>query len=264
MPDPSPVFVHLHVAKCAGSSINRVLRDRFGERSVTHPDTERLKRYDTLDNAGRDAELDCVTGHFQWGWHRRFNRKVIYFSVLRNPLERICSMFNFVHRRTQHPGHERLRRHLLDLNEITPEWLERFPGFNWQFTNQFCRVYNDGDLTEATYPALEARVLSWMRAERFVVGDLDTIRQFMRAQGLLAEGKDLPRRNETSKYSVRHEYTHASPEMLSESTRQFLLERNRLDLRLLEAIAAQNRALGLESGPAPYVIAGASEKLSAA
>ncbi len=244
-----PVIIHLHVPKCAGTSIKYSLKERIGHRMLSTEFVDKMAEFEAKSPAERDADYDCIAGHIVWGMHTRFTRPVVYISVVRDPLERLCSFFNFVHLQKNHPTHERLARTLPDINAVNPNWLQRTPGFRAQFTNLICRHFAGHEVTEKNYDALESRLLSDMAEGRFVTGTLDVVQNWLSENDIVQMGRTLPHINRRTDYQADHEFVVASPEMLTPRARRLLLRLNELDYRLIETINWANFMAG--RGPRP-------------
>lgn len=92
------IAVGLHIPKTAGSSFKAILEKVYGDRYLEIPNThsalnawiEHIKK-ENLQN------IDFVYGHMPYGVHKYFPEgiKCNYITFLRNPIERLMSMFNF-------------------------------------------------------------------------------------------------------------------------------------------------------------------------
>lgn len=94
----SPLLLHLHIPKCGGISIRKYLANvgpiyRF----------EGLAKFEReRDQAARSA---VVSGHFAFGIHERIDRPAVYFILLRDPVERVASWFDYVKGHSGHKHH---------------------------------------------------------------------------------------------------------------------------------------------------------------
>ncbi len=97
------IVFHLHVPRTGGSSLRKALR------AGAHAD--RFIAYESVEQVEQDPKLPqenvIVSGHFRWGLHKRFNRDHLYLIVLRDPVERVASHYDFVR------GHERHKENAL-------------------------------------------------------------------------------------------------------------------------------------------------------
>ncbi len=235
--------------KCSGTSINTVFQQHFRPRVLTHSDHALVERFEAMSPDERDAAFDCVTGHIQWGLHRKFGRRALYVSAVRDPLERLCSYFNYVHLEPNHPLHETLGRELPDLNGLTHGWLAGHRPLRRAFNNQICRTYAGKPVSENNYQAFEKRVLSDMKAGRFVVGTLDVVERWMAQKGFISDEAPLPHQNRSGGREGPHDFVPASPAMLEQKVRRLLIHLNGLDYRLIEAIGWANYVAGAANRP---------------
>ncbi|MGO1117958.1 hypothetical protein ACTL6U_04610 [Rhodovibrionaceae bacterium A322] len=257
------VLIHIHVPKCAGSSINNTIRSKFGDRAAKYVSVKAFQRQvDTLSKRPgadedqalekakkflsdwerflaleveeRDQSYDVVYGHMNWGYHSLFNRQTQYFSVIRPVISRVISFFNFVHSNPKHPQHRFFSENLRSINDVTPEFLDEFGRYRIQWGNYYCRAYTGRNIrTDEAYDKAEKAILSEIESGRFVCGSLDYIEAFLKSRGVIEE--KLPKVNVTPKDSSQP-YEVASLDMLSKSTRDVLESINQYDLRLLDKI----------------------------
>lgn len=97
-----PVVLHLHIPKTAGSSLNRALIEQFRRRKVYDFHVERRQQFEDLPPEQR-RQFDLVIGHMPYGLHRFLRTEYRYLFVLRNPAERIYSLYRYISRREDHP-----------------------------------------------------------------------------------------------------------------------------------------------------------------
>lgn len=94
------VIIFNHIPKTGGTSLIAFFQSLLGkERCFRH--STRDGKTDTYSPpieslpASRLAELGFVAGHFEYGHHKRFVAPVKYISVMRDPIERLVSDYNF-------------------------------------------------------------------------------------------------------------------------------------------------------------------------
>lgn len=219
--DPSrqPVLIHLHVPKCAGVSVSQALTRRFGARATGYDRRRKTPAtFLAMTPAERDARYDCVFGHIPFGEHRLFGRPPVYISATRDPLERICSFFNFAHTRPNHPMHALLKARLRDLNDLTPA-VATEPVLVRPWRNAFCRVYGgiETALDDAAYQKVERRVAHALKSGRLYAAPLPQIAALLRAIGIEA----LPHANRTDATGF-DDFAPATPASLSPRTQSLL------------------------------------------
>lgn len=256
-----PVLLHLHVPKCAGSSINNVLGPHFGRRRISiSPGPQLSPRYASMTPEERDRSFDCGFGHLLFGEHRNFLRRCVYFSATRDPVARFCSHFNHMHTRPENREHQLIKDTLLDLNEIDARSVEGLKSMN-VFTNTFCRFYAGAvppaDADE--FVGVRRRVVFNVKAGNVLVAELAEVEEFLRAIGIAP----LPRANVTDAAGF-DDFAVASPAALTPAARTLIeAEFCQWDYRLLDIIAAlPERPRGAEfaavNGLGAYAELGAS------
>jgi hypothetical protein len=97
-----PLIVFVHVPKAGGMSLTRLLTETFGER-LLHANPEKgwppvFSDAVLADISNKRFFYKAYTGHYVYGIHQLFGRRARYFSVVREPLERLESYYNFVKR----------------------------------------------------------------------------------------------------------------------------------------------------------------------
>ena len=94
-------LVFLHIPKCAGSSVRREIFNRMSDHSrICEFRFESEFISYGIDKAARD--FDCFSAHVGFDAAARLGGPIV--TVLRNPIERINSLYNFWHRRK--PKHD--------------------------------------------------------------------------------------------------------------------------------------------------------------
>jgi len=90
-------ILHLHIPRAGGSSVHSKMAATLGSKYCISGNTYEAIR-DQIPDKG---EIKYVTGHFSWGLHKYFPNSV-YFIVLRNPVDRLGSLYDFIRGNTQH------------------------------------------------------------------------------------------------------------------------------------------------------------------
>jgi hypothetical protein len=188
-----PILYFLHLPRTGGTTINRMLKYTFGDRAIFHADL----LADHGGEAGLTAALACengihhraltVAGHFGVAHPlvALSPRPVGIAAVLRQPLERIVSLYDYIRGTPDHPEHAALRA--LSLKQA----LDAVPAFalhcrNAQLLTLFNATERDGiNGALRRYPYLLGRMEA-----------LDVFAQRLLALFGLRLGGALPRFNE--------------------------------------------------------------------
>jgi hypothetical protein len=121
----NPILLHLHLPKTAGGSLNRVIYSQVASpdfptdeensiyRGIYHysplqrPVTLRkpaLTIHPAAINILKTRKLNAVIGHFAFGVHRYLSRRSTYVTLLRNPADRIISLyFHYIRKMGKRP-----------------------------------------------------------------------------------------------------------------------------------------------------------------
>ena len=234
-----PVLIHLHVPKCAGGAVNQVMRRHFGDRLLHASREVVLKRL----AEGHHERFDAVAGHLIWGVQSGFGRRTVCFSAVRDPIDRVCSFFNFAHTEPRASMHGPLKTHLRSLDDISPEFFQTFPALARRWGNAMCRTYTGVDrVGSMTWEEVWAIIGGRIEAGELVVRDLDGIRDFLVDQGV-HEGGPLPYQKVT-RHEAFDDYVVARPSALAPATIAKLTTRNQHDFRLMDALRTAGHIAG--------------------
>lgn len=229
-----PLLIHLHVPKCAGASVNYALRQHFGARAISLvPGAQMNPAFRAKTPQQRARRFDCAFGHLTFGAHTLFDRGCVYISATRDPLERVCSHFNFLHTRPDTGQHQFIKERLRDLDALTPRVLDELLAWGG-FTNAFCRTYGGRHppTDRTAFETVRRRVVHNLEEGRLFVSSLPEIEAFLAEIGV----PPLPHRNRTD-LARFDDFTPASPATLDARTRETLIEHFcRWDYALLDVI----------------------------
>ncbi|MEL7464392.1 MAG: hypothetical protein AAFN79_10020 [Pseudomonadota bacterium] len=93
----SPLLVHCHMPKTAGSALNRrVFLPRFDQSRVWLAYGVKIERRRTLEVEEGPARPAFIAGHIPFGFADPLEREVVHVSILRDPVDRVVSFLNYV------------------------------------------------------------------------------------------------------------------------------------------------------------------------
>lgn len=153
---PPEVLVFVHIPKCAGSSFRQQLRRWYGEDALL---------IDSVDAAGlaeavreRGGMPRAIGGHLVHGVHRHLDCTPRYVSLVRDPADRLASLYRHARARSDHPFHE--RAHALafpafyEFTQTDPRARRQTVGIQCFFLAQ-ARSFAEAAPVAAAYAALE-------------------------------------------------------------------------------------------------------------
>ena len=126
------LIVFLHIPKTAGTSLSHLLRQKFKADSITQIYKPSDCARPLADHAaGIDDSIKCLSGHIDYGIHEHLSRGCAYLSMVRNPISRVLSHYNFTKSKDPdaHPLGEAVE---YAQNHTVVEYLERFPAISFE------------------------------------------------------------------------------------------------------------------------------------
>lgn len=94
----------VHIPKCAGVTLHHIIDGEYApEELYTVPGVPPMgwteASYESLRDEWSDEakeKIKVVKGHMPYGWHRAFKGAHEYITILRDPIERVLSYYDFI------------------------------------------------------------------------------------------------------------------------------------------------------------------------
>jgi hypothetical protein len=108
-PGPASPLVFVHIPKTAGTSLRAAIEQIYGRKSVyVCSNFKDLERFETMSPDQR-ARYRVLSGHVPFGAHSLFPSPALTITFLRDPVERILSLYSYMRSEPTHPLYERAR-----------------------------------------------------------------------------------------------------------------------------------------------------------
>lgn len=104
-----PLIISVHIPKTAGTTLEGIYQAVYGKRHFRIPNAGGGIDYIARSRQRLDWDtIDCVSGHMSYGLHGHIpdDRKPVYITFLRDPAERLLSLFYYIKRRPAHTQHK--------------------------------------------------------------------------------------------------------------------------------------------------------------
>jgi hypothetical protein len=107
--DPDRPLVFLHQPKTAGRTLNEMLKAHFGDEMFPY------KRWgDIVEHSDELDRYRFLRGHVYYDVVDFFRREPQVMTVLRDPVDRLVSSYNYIRRRGEHARNERVTNQTLE------------------------------------------------------------------------------------------------------------------------------------------------------
>ena len=225
---PRPCLVFMHVPKTGGQTLQWPLVRSFPASERIYLDTLARPLAEAMNGIPLEKRLTArlVWGHLPYGVHLYMPQQCEYFTILREPIARVVSGYNYIIRTRVHVLHDRLRAEAMSLEEYLEAGIDEGQTENSQTRQLSGRQFDalDRNALETAKRNLEACLVVGL-TERFE----ETFVLLRRTVGLR-----MPF------YVTRNV---SPPRRVSDRAMELARERNELDLELYgfacELFAAQ-------------------------
>ena len=95
------MLIYVHIPKTAGTTMMEVLKQNYGQGYFRLKNEGRRLKWQKKSDEVKNA-VTCLAGHFAYGIHEHIPTECQYVTFLRNPVERILSLYYYV----RHKNHQ--------------------------------------------------------------------------------------------------------------------------------------------------------------
>lgn len=101
--------IFLHIPKTGGMTMRQLLNHHYDQQHIfKYPARKPIQAIQALTTAER-SDIECVYGHLRFGVHRHFPGSSTYITLLRDPLDRLLSMYYYVRSRPQNRLYDKVK-----------------------------------------------------------------------------------------------------------------------------------------------------------
>ena len=134
-----PLFF-INVPKSGGLSLYDAIRSIYGRRKVlSSHDGNYRHAFETWKGTKRAEKAVVYYGHFPYGVHQLISSRPQYLTMLRDPVDRVVSLYYYLKQSPQHPAHKRAKYNTL------VDFVLRYPGFCNQQSRFMAGFSSQGD-----------------------------------------------------------------------------------------------------------------------
>ena len=128
MPMNGKTVIFLHIPKAAGTTMRYILRNNYPWRECLEvKNVTRSDRYFIrMDRMSRRRRLSVVMGHFGYGIHKYIHGDFQYLTMLRDPVQRVISIYFFILRKKDHRLHQAVTSRHMSLEEFIDSELSAY------------------------------------------------------------------------------------------------------------------------------------------
>ncbi len=110
--------IFLHIVKTAGTTLHRIIERQYRPEEMYWIGTEG-RDFEHLANLSLEEKLRIrvLRGHLVYGIHELLPSPSVYFTLVRDPVERVISYYYFIRRTPGHYAHNSIVSHNMTLKE---------------------------------------------------------------------------------------------------------------------------------------------------
>ncbi len=99
-------LIFLHIPKAAGSTLSKIMAKNYKPSTIyTIGNPQEIEEFKRLPKE-KSEKIKLLQGHFHYGLHEFLSPSANYITILRNPTQRLISLYNYVIQERGHYLHD--------------------------------------------------------------------------------------------------------------------------------------------------------------
>lgn len=116
--------VFLHIPKTAGSTLYRIIETHYRWETIyTMWQSGTLDDFKQL-SPEKMAKIEMLRGHFAFGLHTHLPTTAAYFTILRDPIDRVASYYHFICRSPNHYCYQQVSQQNMSLEQFVTSQID--------------------------------------------------------------------------------------------------------------------------------------------
>jgi hypothetical protein len=117
-----PAIIFVHIPKAAGTTLHRIIEQHYPRQTVYSTNPALLNPEAGIDHfkhlpLEQRAQIRVLKGHLPFGLHEYIPGPSTYFTLLREPVDRVVSFYYYIRQNTRHYLHEQVLARDLTLQQ---------------------------------------------------------------------------------------------------------------------------------------------------
>lgn len=111
-------IIFVHIPKTGGTTLERLIKRQYEPKSLFlfNRTAESLAQFRKLTEAEK-KNIKFLQGHWRFGLHKEFPQPCTYMTILRDPIERVISLYHYILRTPENPAHKEITSKNMSLKE---------------------------------------------------------------------------------------------------------------------------------------------------